>query len=135
MAYSYGYNSRDDRCPLCNNYLGKDEVKKLMEREPEPEILGSKLFLDKEFVDLKIICKGKTFECHKNVLSCQSDVFKTMFLNMNTDEAKSGQVKIKDITGKFKKRFYIMIHDSLAIHDLVYFLYLYAKHKYSGGRN
>ena len=101
MAYRYGYNSRDDRCPLCKNYLGEDEVKKLMEREPEPEILGSKLFLDKEFVDLKIICKGKTFECHKNVLSCQSDVFKTMFLNMNTDEAKSGQVKIKDITGKF----------------------------------
>ena len=104
MAYRYGYNSRDDRCPLCKNYLGEDEVKKLMEREPEPEILGSKLFLDKEFVDLKIICKGKTFECHKNVLSCQSDVFKTMFLNMNTDEAKSGQVKIKDITGKLKKK-------------------------------
>ena len=103
MSYRYGYNSRVDRCPLCDNYLGEKEVKKLMEREPEAEILGSKLFLDKEFVDLKIICKGKTFECHKNVLSCQSDVFKTMFLNMNTDEAKSGQVKIKDITGKFKK--------------------------------
>ena len=100
MSYRYGYNSRVDRCPLCDNYLGEKEVKKLMEREPEAEILGSKLFLDKEFVDLKIICKGKTFECHKNVLSCQSDVFKTMFLNMNMDEAKSGQVKIKDITGK-----------------------------------
>ena len=95
------YRSRDDCCPLCDKYLGEEKVKKLMERDPEPEILGSKLFLDKEFVDLKIICKGKTFECHKNVLSCQSDVFKTMFLNMNTNEAKSGQVKIKDITGKF----------------------------------
>ena len=65
------------------------------------EALGSKLFLAKEFMDLKIICKGKVFECHKNVLSCQSDVFKTMLLNMKTDEAKSGEVKIKDIDGKF----------------------------------
>ena len=98
------FHSEDDCCPLCKNYIGEEKVKKLLEREPEPEILGSKLFLDKEFVDLKIICKGKTFECHKNVLSCQSDVFKTMFLNMNTNEAKSGQVKIKDITGIFKKK-------------------------------
>ena len=35
---------------------------------------------------------------------------------MNTNEAKSGQVKIKDITGKFKK-VYIAIHYSLAAHD------------------
>ena len=92
---------QDDCCPLCKTLIGEKEVEKLMERKTEVEILGSKLFLDKEFVDLKIICKGKTFECHKNVLSCQSDVFKTMFLNMNMDEAKSGQVKIKDIAGKF----------------------------------
>ena len=65
------------------------------------EALGRKLFLEKEFMDLKIICKGKTFECHKTVLSCQSDVFKTMLLNKNMDEAKSGEVKIKDINGKF----------------------------------
>ena len=96
------FGSSSTRCTLCNTYLGRDEFKRLIEdREPEVEILGSKLFLAKEFMDLKIICKGKTFECHKNVLSCQSDVFKTMFLNMNMDEAKSGQVKIKDITGKF----------------------------------
>lgn len=69
------------------------------------EGLGNKLCLAKEFMDLKIICKGKTFECHKNVLSCQSDVFKTMLLNMNTDEAKSGEVKIKDITGTFSSNF------------------------------
>ena len=98
-------SSRDYCCPLCDKYIGEKEVKKLLEREPEVEILGSKLFLDKEFVDLKIICKGKTFECHKNVLSCQSDVFKTMLLNMKTDEAKSGQVKIKDISGKFCTNF------------------------------
>ena len=108
------FGSSSTRCTLCNTYLGRDEFKRLIEeREPEVEILGSKLFLAKEFMDLKIICKGKTFECHKNVLSCQSDVFKTMFLNMNTNEAKSGQVKIKDITGKFlNERLKILYCDS-----------------------
>ena len=37
-----------------------------------------KLYAEKEFVDVKILCNGKTFHCHKNVLSCQSEVFKTM---------------------------------------------------------
>ena len=78
-----------------------EKWKKFGNRTEGEEALGSKLFQEKEFMDLKIICKGKVFECHKNVLSCQSDVFKTMLLNMKTDEAKSGEVKIKDIDGKF----------------------------------
>ena len=32
--------------------------------------LPEMLFKAKEFVDAKIICEGKTFDCHKNVLSC-----------------------------------------------------------------
>ena len=87
---------QDDCCPLCKTFIGEKEVKKLMERKTEVEILGSKLFLDKDFLDLKIICEGKEFECHKNVLCCQSDYFKTMLLN-----DLSGAVEIEDITGKF----------------------------------
>ena len=89
-------------CKHCNSYINDNALQDMMDREEELELLGirSKLFLAKESMDLKIICKGKTFECHKNVLICQSDVFETMFLNMKMDEAKSGQVKIKDITGK-----------------------------------
>ena len=69
------------------------------------EALGSKLFLSEVFMDLKIICNGETSECQQNGLSNQSDVFKTMFLNMETNEAKSGQVKSKDITRKFFTNF------------------------------
>ena len=58
--------------------------------------LPEMLFKDKEFVDAKIICEGKTFECHKNVLGCQSDVFAAMFLNNSMNEAKSGVVEIDD---------------------------------------
>ena len=89
-------------CHHCQTYISEDTLQRMIDREVEAEIHGirSKLFLAKESMDLKIICKGKTFECHKNVLICQSDVFETMFLNMKMDEAKSGQVKIKDITGK-----------------------------------
>ena len=58
--------------------------------------LVNKLFLAKEFMDMKIICNGKIFECHKSVLSCQSDVFKAMFLNKDTTESKSGEITFND---------------------------------------
>ena len=59
--------------------------------------LGKKLFMAKSTCDMKIICEGKTFDCHKCVVCCQSDVFEAMFLNMETIEAKSGEVEINDI--------------------------------------
>jgi len=63
--------------------------------KPVP-ILASKLFSGKKFSDFKIICDGKTIDCHKNVLATQSDVFETMFIFMDRDEAKSGEVEIED---------------------------------------
>ena len=88
-------------CPLCKTFIGEKEVEKLMERKtPEVEILGSKLSLEKDFLDLKIICEGKEFHCHKNVLCCQSDKFKTMLL-----PDLSGEVEIEDITGKFCRKY------------------------------
>ena len=59
--------------------------------------LGKKLFMAKSTCDMKIICEGKTFDCHKCVLCCQSDVFEAMFLNIETIEAISGEVEINDI--------------------------------------
>ena len=59
--------------------------------------LGKKLFMAKSTCDMKIICEGKTFDCHKCVLCCQSDVFEAMFSNIETIEAKSGEVEINDI--------------------------------------
>ena len=71
--------------------------------------LGKKLFEAKSTYDLKIICDEKTFECHRNVLCCQSDVFETMLLG-NMAEAKSGIVKIDDFKAE-------------VIETLLYFLY------------
>ena len=59
--------------------------------------LGSfriKMFNSKKFVDFKIKCGTKTFECHKNVLACHSDVFEAMFTNIDMNEARSGEVEI-----------------------------------------
>ena len=74
----------------------------------------SKLFLDKEFMDLKITCNGKTLECHRSVLSCQSDVFRTMFLNMDMKEAKSGEIEINDISAETMETFlYYLYHEDV----------------------
>ena len=78
--------------------------------KPKPKLLGSLMFNAMEFVDFKIICGDKTFECHRNVLACQSDVFKAMLLNKNMAEAKSGQVEIMDF-------------DAITIETMLYFLY------------
>ena len=76
--------------------------------------LVSKLFLDKEFMDLKITCNGKTLECHRVVLSCQSDVFRTMFLNMDMKEAKSGEIEINDISSETMETFlYYLYHEEV----------------------
>ena len=49
---------------------------KLPKIEKLPEKLGKIFVQENEFTDVKIICDGRTFECHKLVLSCQSEVFK-----------------------------------------------------------
>ena len=33
-------------------------------------------FLNDQFSDVKIICEGNRFHCHKFILNCQSDFFK-----------------------------------------------------------
>ena len=62
--------------------------------------LKEKLYIDsyieKEFVDVQILCNGKTFDCHKNVLSCQSEVFKTMIKNKSLTEKKIEIMKIEE---------------------------------------
>ena len=52
------------------------KMKKLPKIEKLTEKLGKLFAQENEFADVKIICDGRTFECHKLVLSCQSEVFK-----------------------------------------------------------
>ena len=58
--------------------------------------LREKLYAEKEFVDVKILCNGKTFNCHKIVLSVQSEVFKTMIKNKSLTEKETGIMKIEE---------------------------------------
>ena len=62
--------------------------------------LSEKMFLKDDFSDVKIICNGKTFPCHKVILSNQSEVFKSMLSNGcgSMIEASTGEIKIKDIS-------------------------------------
>ena len=53
---------------------------KLPKIEKLPEKLGKIFVQENEFTDVKIICDGRTFECHKLVLSCQSEVFKGTYI-------------------------------------------------------
>ena len=53
--------------------LKKNPPKKL---EKLPQKLDKIFIQGNEFSDIKIVCDGRMFECHKIVLSCQSEVFK-----------------------------------------------------------
>ena len=58
--------------------------------------LAGKLFGDKEFSDLKLVCKEKTFDCHKAVLG-QSEVFKNMIKNKSLIEKPGEVMEIEEI--------------------------------------
>ena len=78
--------------------------------------LLEKLYAEKEFVDVKILCDEKTFECHKNVLSCQSEVFKTMIMNKSLNEEKTGIMEIEenDISSDIMEELlYYLYHDKV----------------------
>ena len=75
---------------FCNGNHGKKvtfslstifDVLKIDEKPPMEKCLKlpEMLYMKKELSDIKLICGREIFECHKLVLSCQSDVFETMF--------------------------------------------------------
>ena len=94
--------------------------------------LGSKLFIGKKFSDLKMICDGKTIDCHKTVLASQSDVFETMFLNMDMTEAKSGEIKIVDFKAETMETFiYYLYNEIIKDVNLINTDLLYVADKYN----
>ena len=65
--------------------------------EQKWENFAEKLYGEKEFSDVKIVCDDKQFDCHKVVLSSQSEVLKTMFKNKSLIEKQSeGVMKIDE---------------------------------------
>ena len=76
-----------------NNCIIDKERKKAIVQEIS---FREKLYAEKELADLKILCDGKNFKCHKIVLSCQSEVFKTMIKNKSLNEKKGEIMKIEE---------------------------------------
>ena len=81
---------------------------------PKAKKVYEKLYLDSDLSDVKIICEGKIFPSHKNVLSCQSNVFKRMLNDSDMVEAKSGEIKMIDISSAtIEKLLFFIYHDDL----------------------
>ena len=81
-----GLQAKDDEIRVA-----KSELSQIQAQEPKLQLdnfinLAAKLHGQNEFSDVKIVCNGKKFECHKLVLISQSDVFKTMIKNKSLIE-------------------------------------------------
>ena len=78
----------------------KSEISEMKAKQLQLEdfvTFADKLYGKKEFADVKIVCDGTHFYCHKVVLGSQSDVFKTMFKNKSLIEEQSeGVMKIEE---------------------------------------
>ena len=85
------------------------ELKKTEMPSLKPNLLH-KLYSEGEFSDVKIHCDGKVFNCHKIILSGQSEVFKNMLVENDFIESTSGEIKIIDIS-------------ATAMENLLFFIY------------
>ena len=69
------------------------ENKNLKSENSEMKKMAESLYAEKDFSDVKIVCgDGKAFLCHKLVLGCQSETFKTIFKNKQSE----GVIKIEE---------------------------------------
>ena len=61
-----------------------------------------KLRSDSNFADFEIVCEGKTFRCHKNILAIRSTVLAEMMKTERWNEGKNNSLEIKDFDQVFK---------------------------------
>ena len=79
--------------------MSQSEIKAKKDLENLRENLDTfagKLYAEKDFADVKIVCNEKTFACHKAVLSCQSEVLKTMIRNKSLTEKQAEVMEIEE---------------------------------------
>ena len=74
----------------------KSEMKAKEELLENLENSAGKLYAEKDFADVKIVCNEKTFVFHKAVLSCQSKVFHTMIRNKSLTEKQAEVMEINE---------------------------------------
>ena len=71
----------------------KEELKDLKENVYN---FAGQLYDEKEFLDVKIVCNQKTLNGHKAVLSCRSEVFKTIIRNKSLTEKQAAVMEINE---------------------------------------
>jgi hypothetical protein len=91
----------------------------------------SKLLDDKKVTDVKIVCNGETFKCHKAILAARSDVFAAMFEMSGSTEETTGEVKIKDIDAKTMKSFLMYMYQNRVLKQDADMNLLFAADKYN----
>ena len=89
------------------------ELKKTEMPSMKPNLLH-KLYSEGEFSDVKIHCDGKVFNCHKIILSGQSEVFKNMLVENDFIESTSGKIEITDISATtMENLLFFIYHEDL----------------------
>ena len=67
------------------------------------------IFHNGKFTDCTIVCEGREFKCHQNILAGRSSVFDAMFSH-DMEEKRRGNVDIQDL-------------DSDTVHDMIIYIY------------
>ncbi len=85
------------------------------------EAKAAELLHDEKYADIKLVCQGKHFNCHKAVLAAASTVFDRMFSQESSQEMMNGVVIIEDMSkdelGAFLKYVYTgQFDDTITTH-------------------
>ena len=92
---------------------------KLYDQEPTMWSTLKALCMSEELSDIKILCDGTEFPCHKFVLSARSDVFKAMFLSNLEEENGNAPLTIEDISSDTMKTLLKFLYcDELEVQDI-----------------
>jgi len=87
------------------------------------------LLLNGEMSDIKLSCNGEIFNCHKIVLCCNSEAFKTMLLN-NSKEAVIGEMEVTETLATDLEALLHFIYNNTIEKTRISTALLSAAHKY-----
>jgi len=68
--------------------------------------------------NVTLVCQGKRFQCHKNVLASMSSFFKTKFTNGNFSDGRARVVKIEDSTSETVEKMINFLSTGLIPEDI-----------------